>query len=394
MNLKNYLPRQRMIAMCASPVLAGVAFLLFSNTVFAQESSSLVNLTVEGDTELIATKADTVGQLLEKLEISLQEEDLVVPSKETELDAELTDVKVLKAESILVQDGNDRRVVYTPYEVGYDIAKNAGLNVFEEDEFKLSRITNFIEEGAVGVKLEIKRSTPYELDLYGESIETRTHAATVAEALEQKGVNIGEEDVVTPALDQNVKKDMVIKIARVNSDVVNVEEDVDFKIKQVQDDTQDRGYEKITSAGAKGKATVTYEITYENDVEIKREEINKVITQEPVEQVVTIGTKTVLTSTHIAGGTKEDWMRAAGIPESDWWAVDYIVSRESSWNPNAVNPGSGACGLAQQLPCGKWDSFGAWNDPVSALTAQYSYVNARYGGYGGAYNFWVANHWY
>lgn len=91
-------------------------------------------------------------------------------------------------------------------------------------------------------------------------------------------------------------------------------------------------------------------------------------------------------------GDKETWLRASGIPESEWWAVDSIVSRESSWNPNAVNKSSGACGLGQQLPCGKW--AGAWNDPVAALKAQYQYVVARYGGYPQAVAFWNINHWY
>jgi resuscitation-promoting factor RpfB len=91
-------------------------------------------------------------------------------------------------------------------------------------------------------------------------------------------------------------------------------------------------------------------------------------------------------------GSKEDWMRAAGIPQSQWASVDYIVSRESGWNPRAVNKSSGACGLVQALPCSK---LGAnWSDPVTALRWQFSYVTARYGGYGGAVSFWKANHWY
>ena len=92
------------------------------------------------------------------------------------------------------------------------------------------------------------------------------------------------------------------------------------------------------------------------------------------------------------GGNKQSWLAASGIPESDWWAVDSIVSRESGWNPNAVNKSSGACGLGQQLPCGKW--AGAWNDPVAALRAQHGYVNARYGGYPQAVAFWNRMHWY
>ncbi len=97
-------------------------------------------------------------------------------------------------------------------------------------------------------------------------------------------------------------------------------------------------------------------------------------------------------SNYQGGGTKEEWMAAAGIPQADWPAVDSIVRRESSWNPNAVNASSGACGLGQQLPCGKW--AGAWNDPVAALRAQHGYVKARYGGYWQAVAFWNVNHWY
>ena len=91
-------------------------------------------------------------------------------------------------------------------------------------------------------------------------------------------------------------------------------------------------------------------------------------------------------------GSKTDWLAQAGIPEAHWGYVDAIVSRESGWNPNAVNKSSGACGLGQQLPCGKW--AGAWNDPVAALRAMTGYVNGRYGGWPQAVAFWNANHWY
>lgn len=91
-------------------------------------------------------------------------------------------------------------------------------------------------------------------------------------------------------------------------------------------------------------------------------------------------------------GDKYTWLAASGIPEAHWGYVDSIVSRESGWNPNAVNASSGACGLGQQLPCGKW--AGAWNDPVAALKAMTGYVTGRYGGWPQAVAFWNANHWY
>ncbi len=108
----------------------------------------------------------------------------------------------------------------------------------------------------------------------------------------------------------------------------------------------------------------------------------------PVQQKVIV--PTVIPK--VISGNKVDWMTAAGIPQILWPYVDSIVTRESGWNPNAVNPNGGACGLGQQLPCGKW--AGVWNDPVAALKAMTTYVNTRYGGWAQAVTFWNANHWY
>lgn len=91
-------------------------------------------------------------------------------------------------------------------------------------------------------------------------------------------------------------------------------------------------------------------------------------------------------------GDKHSWLAASGIPEAHWGHVDAIVTRESGWNPNAVNASSGACGLGQQLPCGKW--AGQWNNPVHALRAMNQYVLARYGSWQNAVGFWNKNHWY
>lgn len=102
------------------------------------------------------------------------------------------------------------------------------------------------------------------------------------------------------------------------------------------------------------------------------------------------------------GGNKDTWLAASGIPQDQWWAVDFIVSRESGWNPCAYNPSrsdcnanpTSACGLAQSLPCGKQSKFGHWTDPVANLKWQYEYVTGKYGGYPQAVAFWRANHWY
>ncbi|MFS0893609.1 transglycosylase SLT domain-containing protein [Microbacterium sp. 179-I 3D3 NHS] len=95
---------------------------------------------------------------------------------------------------------------------------------------------------------------------------------------------------------------------------------------------------------------------------------------------------------YTGGGAPAEWMAAAGIAESDWGYVDYIVSKESGWNPNATNRSSGACGLVQALPCSKVPGNGY--DPVDNLRWASGYATGRYGSWAGAHAFWTRNHWW
>jgi TolA-binding protein len=105
-------------------------------------------------------------------------------------------------------------------------------------------------------------------------------------------------------------------------------------------------------------------------------------------------------ATYQPTGDKQAWLIASGIPESEWWAVDYIVSRESGWQPCAYYPSKNdcgatpvnACGLVQQNPCHKIP--GDWRDPVVALKWQANYVKVRYGGYAGAVAYWKVHNQY
>ena len=95
-------------------------------------------------------------------------------------------------------------------------------------------------------------------------------------------------------------------------------------------------------------------------------------------------------------GNKQDWLRAAGIPESDWQYVDYIVSKESTWSYLAVNASSGATGLCQSLPASKMASAGGdyLTNPVTQLKWCNGYAKGRYGGWSAAYNAWLRQHWW
>jgi hypothetical protein len=88
-------------------------------------------------------------------------------------------------------------------------------------------------------------------------------------------------------------------------------------------------------------------------------------------------------------------MAAAGISPSDYAYVNYIISRESGWNAAASNRSSGAFGLCQALPGSKMASAGSdWQtNPVTQLRWCSGYAK-KFGGWAGAYDYWLVHHWW
>lgn len=89
-------------------------------------------------------------------------------------------------------------------------------------------------------------------------------------------------------------------------------------------------------------------------------------------------------------GNCADWITAAGITEID--AANELIRRESGCNPHARNTSSGACGVAQELPCGKSGcSIGDGSCQVKWMS---SYIQNRYGSWSNALDFHDRNNYY
>ncbi|MDB5178863.1 MAG: Phage tail length tape-measure protein [Patescibacteria group bacterium] len=103
----------------------------------------------------------------------------------------------------------------------------------------------------------------------------------------------------------------------------------------------------------------------------------------------------VVTTVVLPAGSHTDWMREAGIAESDFGFVDYIIDHESGWGVTKSNyAGSGAYGLGQAMPAGKMAKFGDdyLTNPVTQLKWANAYAVGSYGSWAGAYSHWAGRH--
>lgn len=74
-------------------------------------------------------------------------------------------------------------------------------------------------------------------------------------------------------------------------------------------------------------------------------------------------------------------VKSYGWSDYDWECLVKLWNRESSWNPNAVNKSSGACGIPQSLPCSKMKSFGSdyRTNYKTQVKWGLNYIKNRYG---------------
>ncbi|MEO6109753.1 MAG: ubiquitin-like domain-containing protein [Candidatus Saccharimonadales bacterium] len=367
------------------------SLLSFNQTAGAtNQSGRLITIHDRGDEKVLLSNAATIGDALKDAGIVIDNRDAVEPKADVKLVASEYQINIYRARPVLIIDGATRQKIVTPYQTPEQILKDVGTTLYPEDKAKITQSENILVDGA-GLLLTIDRATVFNFNLYGNRTEARTQGATVADMLRAKGLELDASDRVSVPLTTPITPGLEVRVWREGKQTVTVQEPVQFDTEQIRDADHEIGYKAVQTAGQVGQRNVTYEIEIQDGVEVNRKEIVSLVTTEPLKQIEIIGVKPK-TLPYTGGGTKSEWLGASNIAESDWGYADFMVGRESGWNPNSVNKSSGACGLAQALPCSKVP--GNPYNPIDSLNWMNSYVNGRYGGWANAYAFWNAHHWY
>lgn len=354
------------------------------------EGSRLITLFDRGSEQSFMTTAATVKGALDEAGIEVDARDRVEPSLDEQLVASEYSVNIYRARPLVVIDGATRQRVMTAAQSPDQIAKDAGITLYPEDKAVTKQSSNLLADGA-SEQFVITRATALQLVLYGEEMTVRTQATTVDGLLAEKGITMGSNDRASPSRETAITEGMVLQVWREGKQTKTVEEEVDFGTEIISDANRPVNYKEIKTPGEKGKRSVTYETLIKNGQEVERKEINSVIVTPAKQQVEIRGTKPEYMS-YTGGGSKTEWLAASSISQEDWGYADWLVQKESGWNPNARNGSSGACGLAQALPCGKVP--GDPHNPVNSLNWMDGYVKGRYGSWANAVAHSKSKGWY
>lgn len=390
--------------------LSIASFIGFNAQTVPPDDAHIIEFSLEQEKKSIPTRADTVGEFLNKIDIKLGENDIVEPDLDTKIQDEKFHINVYRARPItIIEDGQQKTFAYSAAKTARSVVRQAGVKVYPEDHVEAKLPENFLKEGVLGEKVVIERSIPANINLYGSNVPVRTHAHTVKDLLAEKGIDISKKDEVKPSLSTVLTKDLQVFVIRPGTKLVTEQEDIPMETETVEDKNLSFGVQVVRQEGSPGKKAVTYQIVLENGKEVGRKKIQEVVSVKPVKQIIAKG-KAVYIPTNRA-----TIMSSAGLAESDFPFAEAIINRENGlwcptrWQgqsncpafyqekyPGAENDGSLGYGLCQSTPAIKMSAFGSdWRtNPVTQMKWCSNYAVERYGNWHNAYQFWQQNNWW
>ena len=267
----------------ASKLLAVVAILaLVVPVALAVERFDLV---VDGTTTSLTQFSGTVGEVLASQEVMLEEGDQVTPG----VDAEVTDGMVIEVERAgqftVVVDGHEHEVATVADDVA-GVVQAAGV-----DDIRSAEVVPAMGAPAAdGDVINITRPVSYFVAVDGTVEFVEMLPASTAEVLASVGVELGDDDIVSRPLDEQVPSGHTVTVMRVEVVEETEETVLEFDTDWVQAEDRYVGDDGEVTAGSDGLRVDTYRVELADGLERSRELVTSDVT-EPVDRVVEIGAK-------------------------------------------------------------------------------------------------------
>lgn len=134
-----------------------------------------------------------------------------------------------------------------------------------------------------------------------EQTYRHTEPVTVAQFLREIELELGVLDRVNPAPVTQITDQMIITVRRVEEQEDCIEQTVPYPERVVIFEGLAAGEQVIAQQGENGVEQVCYRVTYENGVEVSREQVRTIALIAPREQIVNVGPTTELEPVSISG---------------------------------------------------------------------------------------------
>ncbi|HDI3560119.1 TPA: resuscitation-promoting factor [Listeria monocytogenes] len=270
-------------------VVALVFYFVFEGT---KNDITIVNA---GEKIESRTHAKTVSEALDEAGIKVSERDEIAPGKNAEIKDGM-EIKYLPARQITINDNGTKKDVWSTKANVADLLKDENITTRPQDILNVALDTKLKN----GLEVNINRAIQLSLQNGAKKDTVWTTKTKVSDLLAEKNIKLDQDDRVSPAKDSNLKEKMTVEVTYVNSKAEKKNEQVKFETVYKEDDSLNKGVEKVVQEGKNGKKVVEYKVTFENGKEKKRDVIKENVTSNKTDKVVVRGTKEKVVATPVS----------------------------------------------------------------------------------------------
>ena len=184
----------------------------------------------------------------------------------------------------VITDG-DQVKIYTTYATDpAAVLDQAGVNLGEDDIYTT-------QPGDGVSEITVQRLQTITMNHCGELVQVSSYGETLEMLLNRLGIAVGNgEYSVSAPLDTETFDGMEFSVDHIVQMEQTYTVDIPFETVERQDPTLPEGERKIIKAGVAGQMSKTANVVYVNSVESNHTVLSETVIQQPVNQVVAVGT--------------------------------------------------------------------------------------------------------
>ncbi len=242
-------------------------------------------------------------------------------------------IRLRRALPITVDEGGAPYIVQTTAQTVGEALRQAEVTLYLGDRVDPSLGSSVVS----GLRVEIARSTPVQVQVGEQRLKTRTQAGTVGDALSALGIVAAGLDRVEPPLDTPLFPDINIRVTRIFEEI-EVEETIEpYETFYVGDPNLAIDTQQVVNPGAEGIERRRYRVRYENGQEVARVLEDSWIAQTPTTRTIAYGQQVTPQTAVVDGVEITYWRRVKMLATS--YSPAAVGGNTRTYTGDTLRPG-------------------------------------------------------